>query len=330
MIKLLGLIPQDIDLREEMMGVQESQLLGFYEPENDTFYLVDESQDQPMTPLDRATFVHEYVHALQDQYYDLSAVTSDDSSYNEDQRSALHALAEGDATMLMGVWAAANLSPDQMQALVDESKQSDMAKFNAAPLYLQNALKFPYEQGATFVQTMIQESTGGWGEIDKVWADPPTSTEQIIHPDAYGEDEPTDVSLPDDLADALGAGWSEALRDVWGEADMLFLLQEPLGDAPAAAAASGWDGSQYVFFTGDAGGQLLALDVVWDSEDDAAEAGKALAQWLKDSGFTADGSSYTNAGDGRSAFLTTDGDHVYLALGNDQPALDALVAELAW
>lgn len=330
MIKLLGLIPQDSDLREEVMGIQESQLLGFYEPESDTFYLVDETQDQPMSPLDQATFVHEYVHALQDQYYDLSAVTSDDSPYNEDQRSAMQALAEGDATMLMGVWAAANLAPDQMQTLVDESEQRDMDKFNSAPLYLQNALKFPYEQGATFIQNVITASGGDWGEVDQVWADPPTSTEQIIHPEQYGKDEPTDVSLPDDLADALGAGWSEALRQVWGEVDMLLLLQDALGDDSAADAASGWDGSQGVFFTGGAGGQLFALDVVWDSQQDADEAGDALAQWLEDSGFTADGSSYTNVGDGRSAFLATEGDHVYLALGNDQLALAALLVNLAW
>ena len=78
MLKLLGLLPADVDLLQTMFDLQEEQILGFYDPAEDAFYLVDTASDEPLDALDQATFVHEYVHALQDQYYDLSRLSDDE------------------------------------------------------------------------------------------------------------------------------------------------------------------------------------------------------------------------------------------------------------
>ncbi len=326
MLKLLGLIPQDADLLQLMFDLQEAQVLGYYDPETGAFYLVDSARDELLSPLDQATFVHEYVHALQDQHFDLGRLTDEESGLDEDAKGAFSSLAEGDASLLMGLWAVNHLSADQLRQLAEEAGTLDPEALANAPAYLQGALTFPYEYGTAFAQAIV--SALDWEALDAIWRNPPASTEQIIHPEKYGQDEPVAVALPANLARALGAGWQEALRDVWGEADLILLTQEALGDE-AYAVADGWGGSQYVYLTGPAGRSLFAIELAWDSTTEAREGGEGLAAWLADAGFTGQGANYT-ASDGRSAFLRTAGDRTYLALGSAQADLQALLAALQW
>ncbi len=194
------------------------------------------------------------------------------------------------------------------------------------PPYLQGALTFPYEYGTSFARSIV--AALDWEALDAIWRTPPTSTEQILHPEKYGDDEPTAVTLAPDLASALGVGWSEALRDVWGEADLLLLLQEALGN-DADAAAAGWDGSQYVFLSDGGGSGLFAIEIVWDSADEATEGSQGIAAWLESNSFTGQGADWS-APDGRSAFLKTDGDRVYLVVGSQLADVQAVLAELGW
>ena len=325
MLKLLGLLPADVDLLQTMFDLQEEQILGFYDPAEDAFYLVDTASDEPLDALDQATFVHEYVHALQDQYYDLSRL-SDDESLSEDQRGALQSLGEGDATLLMAQWAASNLSAAELQQIVAQASELDPEVLDRTPPYVQSAMLIPYELGAQFVQTVVE--AGGWEALDAIWRDLPASTEQLLHPEKYGEDDPTAVMLPAGLAAALGDGWSEPLRDVWGEADLLLLWQELLGE-DAAAAAAGWDGSQYVFLSNDNGAGLFAIEIVWDSEDEAAEGQQAMAAWLEASGFAGQ-DAVLSAPDGRGAFLQGVNDRISLVVGSQTADVEALVGELGW
>lgn len=326
LLKLLGLIPPDADWLQLQLDLLESQILGYYDPDAGAFYLVDSARDETMGPLDQATFVHEYVHALHDQHFDLGRLTDDDAGLNEDQKGALRSLAEGDASLLMGLWAATYLSPEELEQIVAEVGELDPEALANAPAYLQGALTFPYEYGAAFAQAIV--AALGWEALDDIWRNPPASTEQIIHPEKYGQDEPMEVTLPSNLTGALGAGWQEALRDVWGEADLILLLQEALGD-DVFPAADGWGGSQYVFLAGPAGRGLFAIEIAWDSAAEASEGGQGIADWLAASGFSGQGANVT-AGDGRSAFLSTTGDRVYLAVGSNQADLRALLAALRW
>jgi hypothetical protein len=326
MLKLLGLIPKDADLLQLLFQLQGSQLLGFYDPASDLFYLVDDTQNEPMTPLDQASFVHEYIHALQDQYYDLSRLTAEDAGLNEDQKGALRSLGEGDATLAMVLWASAILSADQLEQITAEARELDPEVLATAPPYLQNALTFPYQYGTRFVRHIV--SAGGWAALDAIWRDPPASTEQILHPEKYGQDVPTGVQLPTGLAQALGVGWREALRDVWGEADLILLMQEALGDN-VFKAADGWDGSQYVFLTDGAGRGLFAIEVIWDSAAEAKEGAQGMAKWLQGIGYRGQGTTFT-AADGRSAFLKTTGDRVYLAIGSVAEDLNKFLSVLKW
>ncbi len=94
----------------------------------------------------------------------------------------------------------------------------------------------------------------------------------------------------------------------------LLLMQEALGEN-VFKAADGWDGSQYVFLTDGAGRGLFAIEVIWDSAAEAKEGAQGMAKWLQGIGYRDQGTTFT-AADGRSAFLKTTGDRVYLAIGS--------------
>ena len=51
--------------------------------------------------------------------------------------------------------------------------------------------------------------TGGWPAVDKAFARPPATTEQVMHYDKYVANEaPVALTVPDGLADRMGTGWS--------------------------------------------------------------------------------------------------------------------------
>ena len=60
---------------------------------------------------------------------------------------------------------------------------------------------------------------GDWAAVDDVWAAQPVSSEQVLHPELYPDEEPVEIVLPD-VAAELGPGWVEQLRaDAGRDAD---------------------------------------------------------------------------------------------------------------
>ena len=62
------------------------------------------SQGQPLSFTDQITYVHEFTHALQDQYFDLNTLLSPQVEDNPDQALAVTSLVEGDATASMTLY----------------------------------------------------------------------------------------------------------------------------------------------------------------------------------------------------------------------------------
>ena len=76
--------------------------------------------------------------------------------------------------------------------------------------------------GSRFVGELYR--AGGFAAIDAAWANPPQSTEHILHPERYrAGDAPQIVALAP-LTDTLGVGWQEIENNVMGE----FFLREYL------------------------------------------------------------------------------------------------------
>lgn len=276
----LGLLDPDEDLRELYLALIESQVAGFYRPDEKTLYVV--SRSGTVNGADKVTFAHEYDHALQDANFDVFG-RFEELRDESDEALARAAVYEGDATLLMSLWAIPNLTPAEIGEVAAAGNDPEAnAILAATPPILTEGLMFPYTSGIAFLQPV--QLSGGWAGVDELYEKLPVSTEQILHPEKYLQGEaPADVALPTDLAGGMGAGWSLALEDTWGEFQTGVWLRDSGVDPEAATeAAAGWGGDRLAVLQGPDGAWATAMQFVWDTPEDAdafeAAAGTAIKE----------------------------------------------------
>ena len=328
-----GLIPPGTDLRQLYTDLLAEQVAGFYDPETNEMFVIGGE----FGALEEFTYSHEVVHALQDQHLGLDElIDADPAEVSDDEGLATTSLFEGDATVASLEYVLANPALAARiagSALVD---QPDTPVLNASPPVLALWLMFPYLGGQPFVEAIRAE--GGWAAVDAAYADPPVSSEQILHPEKYlGErDDPAPVALLD-LAPTLGTGWEIVDENNLGEfqvAIMLANLQPGQGlnamtgsialpDA-ASAAAAGWDGDWYQLW-GNGDREVLAWRSVWDGEEDAVAFTDALRAY--DEGRF--GGTFTSETPESLALATVDRTARIERVGNEVTYVLAPDAELA-
>jgi hypothetical protein len=243
----LGTVDASFDYRATIVKLMTSQLLGFYDPKRKTFFVGgDLSGDEA-----DVTLWHELVHALQDQHYDLASLT-DFEADGGDRQSAVHGLAEGDATSTM---LDAMLEPSGSTALdVPESlfqAQSVLgsAAVTEAPPVLVRSLLAPYVDGLAFTNALRRQ--GGFAAVDAAWRQPPVSTEQLLHPAKFlAREAPVIVPLPP--PPPFAPELAERFHDVMGEQTVRILLEEWLPARTATAAAADWGGDRLSAFADEA------------------------------------------------------------------------------
>ena len=267
--KALGLIPSTSSLRDLSLELLSGGVAAFYRDDQGKLYVVSKT-GQPGAN-ERFYFAHEFDHALQDQN---STIFKDQAKVldQSDRLLARQAIYEGDATLLMTQWAAANLKPaDLAELLSAASDPAPQAVLARTPAILRETLTFPYTTGLGYVQKV--QAAGGWPAVNAYFSKMPASTEQILHPDKYTAGEaPVAVTLPADLATRLGSGWSLPLQDTFGEYQMgLWLRESGVAPAAATAAAAGWGGDRLAVINGPDGAWAVAMQTVWDTAADATE-----------------------------------------------------------
>ena len=270
--KTLGILDAEDDLFELLVSLYSGSVLGFFDTDEDKIYVVD--GDDELSARDILTYAHEYAHALQHRNFDLKAGLDALDDADTDRSLAYRGLVEGDATIVEVLYFNYELTGEQQQEAREEATSSD-DPFTGAPRLVRDSLVFPYSRGFEFTVQLFQQA-GGWALIDDAFANPPVSTEQVLHVDKFLESEtPVPVEIPD-LAAALGEGWTEIGQDTLGE----FLLASYLathgeetanGIAAASSAAAGWGGDRLALWQHTDGGLVLAWRLVWDTEDDASE-----------------------------------------------------------
>ena len=74
---------------------------------------------------------------------------------------------------------------DLVDRLADGAGASgdDFPVFSQAPLYIRESLTFPYTEGMRFQDAVYREL--GPAAFERVFRDPPRSTQQIMHPETY-------------------------------------------------------------------------------------------------------------------------------------------------
>ncbi|HLT97749.1 MAG TPA: hypothetical protein VK070_13300 [Acidimicrobiia bacterium] len=317
--RLLGLVDDDTDLEQLYSDLYSEQVAGFYDGEERE--LVVPRAEEGFTALQRATLVHELTHALTDQHYGFHAVYStllDEERY--DEASALQALIEGDAVLAELLYLQ-NLTPEEQAQFLTESFGVDQEVFESAPQFIRDALVFPYDSGFLFVERLYR--TGGFDAIADAYADPPTSTEQIIDPEDYPADEPIPVEMEPLQID----GYELEYQSTWGELSFKLMFDQALSAETSDVAAGGWGGDSYqVHFNGT--DVVLVLIYRGDSESDGAELSSALAEYAGTAMDTGEGSELS---DGTAfvgedaAWVGADGANVVFIASSDPDLLPPLV-----
>lgn len=268
----LQLLPAGMTLERVYLDLLTSQIAGLYDDDTKRMYVVTKSG--AIGPVEEITYAHEYTHALQDQAFGLRKLVGDDRDQG-DRALARSALIEGDATLVMSLWAQQQLTAAELAEVASSLDPAGTAALEAAPTILRDSLLFPYTSGLTVALGGFQ-SGGGFGGVDALFASPPDSTEQVLHPDKFAaREEPVPVAFPRDLATSLGAGWTVPLQDTLGEFQLEILLREG-GASGTRTAAAGWGGDRVALLEGPSGAVGVVLDTVWDSNDDASEFETAL------------------------------------------------------
>ncbi len=265
----LDLVPPDYDFVAGIYALLEDAVAGLYDPDDATMYLVadlDEAEREQ-------TLLHELVHALQDQSYSLATrlryVPGD-----SDRRTALHTLAEGDATSAMYAAMGATIRGFRTTA------ESHPEEGSTVPPVLYASLLAPYLDGLRFVEGLRKK--GGYAAVDAVWKDPPTTTEQLLHADKLASHEPA-VALPKLQASLLEKDWELMDEDAMGEQGLRLVLEQWTDAASAERAAAGWGGDALAVLTcrGCAAGNdtyAVVWRLVFDTENDAVELSDIFSQ----------------------------------------------------
>jgi hypothetical protein len=252
-----GLLPKGFDLDSFMVDLLTEQIAGLYDPKAHEFYVAD------WIPIDdqRMVMAHELTHALEDQHFQIEAWAKA-ARPNDDGELAREAVLEGSAMAAMldyelqGSGRSLQDLPDINPAmLIGDMTETPLLK--KAPPFLRDALIFPYLDGLTFSAAVLKPS--GWEGLSAIFAKPPISTQQIMHPALYTSGKvPAPVSLPS-MEKALGADWAKLDENVLGEFGWKEVLKQFLDEPRAKALSAAWDGDRYAVYEQKQSKRLLLI-----------------------------------------------------------------------
>jgi hypothetical protein len=281
-LSTLGLLEAGFDLGTFYTDLLSEQIAGYYDNETKEMYVVGEQ----FGGMERLTYSHEYVHALQDQNYDIkNGLQYDTEPCKKDSErcAGVQALLEGDASLAQMDWFTKYATSQDYTDITKFYNNFKMPVYDSAPDYMKEDFMFPYDAGQKFVEHLYNQ--GGWDVVDAAYADVPVSTEQIMHPERYPNDKPATVELAD-FTTALGDSWAEIDRGVMGEWYTYLILAKGidssfrLNEDTARAAAEGWGGDAYAAYYNEQSDEtVLVLSYEWDTLSDADEFASALTQY---------------------------------------------------
>jgi hypothetical protein len=307
-----------IDFYEASADLGSDDILGQYDPISKRMIVITDTPQQLLDPQAQVTMAHEFVHSLQDENYKLAKLWPVGAP-DQDRELAVRSLVEGDATLAGYTWAAEYMNGQDFRSLFDQKTVSaDVA--NKTPLYLGMNTIFPYTMGPEFVSKIMQ--VGGFSTVNLSLQDPPSSTEQIMHPQKFLQvpmDEPQTVTLPD-LSGPLGQGWVLKATNTLGEFDLNFMLKQN-GASDPDRGADGWGGGMFSMYK--LANEIMVYSrVEWDTDNDATEFEGAMNETFAKMPMS--GKFRTDSG--RYFYMVRSGKTVTFIACTNEPALERVVA----
>ena len=252
-----GLLPKGFDLDSFMVDLLTEQIAGLYDPKAHEFYVAD------WIPLDdqRMVMAHELTHALQDEHFQIEAWAKA-ARPNDDAELARESVLEGSAMLAMmeyllqGSGRSLEDLPDIDPSMLigDMTETPELKK---APAFLKDALIFPYIDGMRFSAAVLKPT--GWSGLSAIFARPPATTQQIMHPGIYKAAKATaPVTLPS-IEKKLGDDWKKLDDNILGEFGWKEVLKQFLGQERAKPLSAAWDGDRYIVYEQKQSKRLLLI-----------------------------------------------------------------------
>jgi hypothetical protein len=260
-LKKWGLLPHDFELQPFLLKLLREQVEGYYDPQTKTVNMLDWVEPEQQRPV----MAHELTHALQDQSFDLekymkagdvdlASMKNDptpEDILNDEAGSAHQAVVEGQAMVvsidyeLAAVHQSIVDSPEIVQALKNTMMQgtADSVEFRGAPLYIKEALTFPYRYGLDFESELLTKF-GKEKAFASVFQKPPRTTREIMEPTAYLSGEKLEpMVLPDFKTDFKN--YEKFDVGAVGEFDVAILIEQYQGNEIAKRLYPDWRGGYY-------------------------------------------------------------------------------------
>ena len=272
-LRALGLVGPDFDFNAASNALDAQGVVGFYDQDKKT--MVIRGQDLDNTDV-RVTIVHELTHALQDQHFGLTKLQH--ATEGSGEGFALTALIEGDAVWVEEDYVASlpQAEQDAYYAAIPSAGPELGSAADVSPV-LDELFAAPYGLGYWFVDFLRTHARRGGSTkaVDRAFAHPPVSDEQILDPVALlGRERPNPPRAPKLAAGETKRGGSDEL----GALGLYYLLASRLHPRTALAAITGWNGDTYVGFTREEQPCIRAA-IATDDRGEARQLASALRQW---------------------------------------------------
>jgi hypothetical protein len=286
-LKKFGLLPRDFDLRPFLIALMREQVAGFYNFRTGTVHLLDWVDPETQLPL----LAHELTHAVQDQNFPLEewirgprragakGVELEIDMASDEMSAARQAVIEGQAMVVLvnfllaptgrSVLDSSDIVNAIQAAMTDSSNSPQFAR---APLFIREALTFPYRHGMNFVLEVLRRE-GPERAFVGLMRDPPRNTRHILLPQTYLTNEKLpELAVPD--LQTIMRRYEPFDAGAIGQFDVDVLMQQYGAGAGAGRISEAWR-SGYYYAAQPKGQKDGALGLVyvslWATAEDAAE-----------------------------------------------------------
>jgi len=251
--KAIGLLPNHVDFSAALAEYRKIVDLISYDGAKDLVILAANAA-RLAAPLEKSNpaAAHELpavigvMRALQERRFNWRERINSNALH--DRRTALRAVATGDA-LLTAVSRASGekLAPANLAVLLQIAGAVDQLA-SRLPDVLRRQASFAYREGGQFVYWAL--AAKGWQGVNALYADPPRTTAQVLHPEKYfiERNHPTHF-FPAALLRRLKT--NSLVEDSIGELAIRTLLEGEHAPKYAADTAAAWRGDQLFSFQND-------------------------------------------------------------------------------
>jgi hypothetical protein len=250
------------------------------------------------------------------------------------------AIAKGEAAFFAEMWANEYFGETAAEEFVDEPVNWYTVSAGAEPpQFMEASLSLPHIYGKDLVDEIYD--LGRLEALDDLYADLPTTTEQLMHLEKYlAHEEAVEIEFVD-VAEGLGVSWQRVFDGSLGEWKTYSLmalgadLDGQLSEDQSRVAAAGWGGDHaQVYYRLSTQDFVVVVEWAWDTNTDEIEFTNAFTTHLRNqSGANTlavlEGTTCFER-DGKVDCIFSNGENVVWIQAPDAPTITLILEELGF